>query len=94
MSFTNPGWRAGLDIDRDRAIRWITANPAWILGIEDRVGTIEPGRDADLVLWSGDPFSVYTRADLVFIAGRLVYDRSKPDSYPTSDFELGIGVEP
>ncbi len=88
------GRRAGIDVDRDRAIRWITANPAWVLGIEDRVGTIEPGKDADLVVWSGDPFSVYTRADYVFIAGDVVYNRTRPRRYPLSDFELGIRKSP
>jgi imidazolonepropionase-like amidohydrolase len=83
------GKRAGLEVTREAALRWITANPAWVLGIDARVGTLEPGKDADLVLWSGDPFSVYTRADRVWIEGRLAYDRaaSRP---PRSDFELGI----
>ena len=88
------GQRFGIPVDRDRAIRWITANPAWILGIDDRVGTLEAGKDADLVVWSGDPFSVYTRADLVFIAGELVYDRARPPRQPISDFELGIRRAP
>jgi imidazolonepropionase-like amidohydrolase len=88
------GLRAGLDVDRDRAIRWVTANAAWVLGIEDQVGTIEPGRVADLVVWSGDPFSVYSRAERVFIEGEVVYDRANPDLYPVSDFELGLEVQP
>jgi imidazolonepropionase-like amidohydrolase len=88
------GQRAGVRVDRDRAIRWVTANPAWVLGIEDRTGTLEPGRDADLVVWSGDPFSVYSRADLVLIEGQRVYDREHPEVYPVSDFDLGIGVAP
>ena len=88
------GLRAGVRVDRDRAIRWVTANSAWILGIEERTGTLEPGRDADLVLWSSDPFSVYARADLVFIQGQRVYDRAHPELYPVSDFDLGIGVTP
>ena len=88
------GLRAGVRVDRDRAIRWITANPAWLLGIEERTGTLEPGRDADLVVWSGDPLSVYSRADLVFIEGKRVYDRANPELFPVSDFDLGIGVQP
>jgi imidazolonepropionase-like amidohydrolase len=82
------GLRADLPVDADRAIRWITANPAWVLGIDDRVGTIEVGKDADLVVWSGDPLSVYARAEKVFIAGELVYDIDSPDLYPLADFEL------
>jgi imidazolonepropionase-like amidohydrolase len=88
------GRRAGIPVDRDRALRWITANPAWVLGIDDRVGTLEPGKEADVVVWSGDPFSIYTRADLVFSAGELVYDRNSPGLYPSSDFELGIREAP
>jgi imidazolonepropionase-like amidohydrolase len=88
------GLRVGLDVDRDDAIRWVTANPAWVLGIDERVGTVEPGKDADLVVWSGDPFSVYSRAEKVFIEGELVYDRTRPELYPLSDFELGLEVGP
>jgi imidazolonepropionase-like amidohydrolase len=84
------GRAAGIPVTRDEALRWITANPAWALGIEDRVGTIETGKNADLVIWSGDPFSVYTLADQVLIDGALVYDRTRLDRRPVSDFEVGI----
>lgn len=84
------GRAAGIPVTRDEALRWITANPAWALGIEGRVGTIEPGKNADLVIWSGDPFSVYSLADQVFIDGALVYDRTSADRRPVSDFEVGI----
>ena len=87
------GRRAGVPVEREAALRWITANPAWILGIDARTGTLEPGKDADLVVWSGDPFSVYTHAEQVFIEGRRTYDRAHPEA-PRSDFELGLrGVE-
>lgn len=81
------GRRAGLDIPPERAIRWITSNPARALKLDDRIGTIAPGRNADLVIWSRDPFSVYAKADQVFIDGALAYDRMAPA--PPSDFELG-----
>ena len=86
------GQRAGLDIPPERAIRWITANPARSLGIADRVGTLEPGRIADVVLWNRNPFSVYAQADQVYIDGALVYDRSAPPPLPDSDFLLGQPV--
>src|SRR5919109_696800 len=60
------GRRAGIPITRDQALRWFTANAAWVLGIDSIVGTLEPGKMADVVLWSGDPLSVYTRADQVY----------------------------
>jgi len=87
------GLRAGIAVTREQALRWITANPAWVLGIESRVGTLEKGKDADLVVWSGDPFSVYARAEQVFIAGGRVYDRART-SPPRSDFELGLEPAP
>lgn len=83
------GRRAGIQIADDEALRWITANPAWALGVHDRVGTIEPGKQADLVVWDRDPFSVYARTAQVFIEGELVYDRSDPRHRPQTDFELG-----
>jgi hypothetical protein len=58
--------------------------------VDDRVGTLENGKDADVVVWSGDPFSVYTHADLVYIDGVLRYDRAHPPQRPDSDFKLGL----
>ena len=89
------GRRVGMDIQPERAIRWITSNAAKALGILDQTGTLEPGKMADLVLWNGDPFSVYAQADQVYIDGALLYDRSDPARQPVSDFELGqnLGVE-
>jgi imidazolonepropionase-like amidohydrolase len=88
------GQRAGLDIPPERAIRWITANAARALGILEHTGTLEPGKMADVVIWNGNPFSVYARADQVFIDGARVYDRNDPARQPVSDFELGepLGV--
>ncbi|MCA9685266.1 MAG: amidohydrolase family protein, partial [Myxococcales bacterium] len=84
------GRRAGIEISDDEALRWITHNPAWALGVDDRTGTLEAGKQADLVVWSGDPFSVYTRAQLVYIDGELVYDREGELGRPRSDFDLGL----
>lgn len=83
------GRRAGVDIPSERAIRWITTNPARALGLGDRIGTIAPGFNADIVLWSGDPFSVRNRADMVFIDGAVVFDRKTGAAEKTGDFELG-----
>jgi len=90
------GQRMGLDIPPERAIRWITSNAARALGILDQTGTLEEGKMADVVLWNGDPFSVYALADQVYVDGALVYDRNDPNRQPVSDFELGqhLGVEP
>jgi imidazolonepropionase-like amidohydrolase len=87
------GNRAGLDIPPERAIRWITANPAQAMGILDETGTLEAGKMADVVIWNGNPFSVYARADQVFVDGALMYDRNDPALQPVSDFELGQQLE-
>jgi imidazolonepropionase-like amidohydrolase len=60
-------------LDTETALRSITVNPARIMGIDDRVGALRPGLDADLVLWSGDPLDVMSRAVRVFVEGREVY---------------------
>jgi len=84
------GNRAGYDISEARAMKWITYNPAKAAGILDQTGTLEVGKDADVVLWSGNPFSVYSKAEKVFIDGALAYDRDDPKKRPVTDFELGI----
>lgn len=84
------GRSVGIDVTRDQALRWITLNPAWALGIDEETGSLEAGKAGDVVVWSGDPFSVYSRADQVFIDGAVVYDRSRTEGNPSSDFELGI----
>lgn len=83
------GRRAGIPVTRDQALRWITANPAWVLGIDSLVGTLEVGKNADVVVWNGDPFSVYARAMQVYIDGALMYDRNDPRTWWRTDFEVG-----
>ena len=72
------------------AIKWITINPAKSMGIGDQTGSLEVGKMADVVVWSGDPFSVYSRAEKVYIDGALAYDRNDPAKRPRTDFELGL----
>jgi imidazolonepropionase-like amidohydrolase len=84
------GREAGLQISENDALRWITANAAWALGVHDRVGTLETGKNADVVIWSHNPFSVYARADQVFIDGALMFDRMDPRRQPRTDFEVGL----
>ena len=83
------GRRAGIPVTRDQALRWFTANPAWALGLDSIVGTLEPGKMADVVLWSADPLSVYAQALQVYNDGWLVYDRADPTRQPKTDFMLG-----
>lgn len=81
--------RAGMNITPAHAIRWITSNPAKALGISELVGTLETGKMADVTVWAGDPFSVYTKVSRVYIDGALVYDRDDPARNPVTDFTLG-----
>jgi imidazolonepropionase-like amidohydrolase len=83
------GRRMGMNIPEERAISWITLNPARSLGIADQTGSLEAGKRADVVIWSANPFSVYARADQVYIDGGLAFDRMNPAYQPLSDFELG-----
>ncbi|MCP3800150.1 amidohydrolase [Allokutzneria sp. A3M-2-11 16] len=70
-------------LDPDVALRSITTNPAEFMGLDDRVGSLTPGLDGDVVIWSGDPLDVMSRALQVFIQGREVYHY---------DADLGEGV--
>jgi imidazolonepropionase-like amidohydrolase len=84
------GQQAGLPVTREQAIRWITLNPAWVLGIDRETGSLEPGKSADVVVWSGDPFSIYSKAEQVYNDGWLVFDRNDPKHQPRTDFNIGI----
>ncbi|WP_300393053.1 amidohydrolase [Henriciella sp.] len=83
------GRRVGIDISKADAWTWLSANPAKSLGIFDQTGSLEAGKDADVVVWSGDPFSVYSQAEKVYVDGALMFDRDNPDFNPVTDFELG-----
>jgi len=82
------GNRAGLNITRAEAWTWLSRNPARALRIDDETGTLEPGRRADVVIWSADPLSSYAVAQRVYMDGALVYERGVTRD-PPSDFELG-----
>lgn len=80
----------GIPITEDMAIKWLTINPAWQLGLDDKIGSIEPGKDADIILWTGDPFSVYSKPEKVWIDGAMYFDRTDPREQWRTDFELGF----
>jgi imidazolonepropionase-like amidohydrolase len=60
-------------LDREAGLRAVTLNPAAVLGVQDRVGSLTPGKDADVVLWSGDPLELQSRVLRVWLDGREVY---------------------
>ena len=81
--------RSGYDIPEERAWKWAAITPARALGIDKVTGSLKPGKMADVVLWNGNPFSVYTRPEKVWVDGALLYDALDPKRRPVSDFELG-----
>lgn len=80
--------RQGLSFDEAHAIAWITLNAAKALGLEQQIGSIEVGKAADVVLWSSNPFSVYSRVEQVYIDGYRFFDLNDPGRRPVTDFEL------
>ncbi len=83
------GRRIGIQVSDEVAWTWLAINPAKALGIADKTGSLKPGKMADVVLWNGNPLSVYTRPEKVWIDGALMYDAMDRSRRPVSDFELG-----
>ncbi len=81
--------RAGIVISDADVIRWLTLNAATAMGIGEQTGSLAPGKMADVVLWNGDPLSVYSRPEKVWIDGALMFDATNPKHRPVTDFELG-----
>jgi imidazolonepropionase-like amidohydrolase len=81
--------RMGVDITPEHAITWLTRNAARAIGIESRIGTLETGKLADVIVWNGNPFSVYALTEKIWIDGALRFDRAAPRIQPESDFLLG-----
>ena len=79
----------GFDIKPEHAITWITLNSAKSLGVDKKTGSLEKGKNADVVLWNQNPFSVYAQAEQVFVDGAKVYDRFDEKYQAKSDFMLG-----
>lgn len=83
------GRRIGVDIPDAQVIGWFTYNAAKAMGIADKTGSLEAGKMADVVLWNGNPLSVYSRPEKVWVDGAMLYDADNPKLKPVSDFELG-----
>jgi imidazolonepropionase-like amidohydrolase len=79
----------GIEISDDEILQWITRNPAIVLGIDKKTGTIEEGKLADIVLWDRHPFSAYAKPDKVLVSGEILFDRG-PQVYPLGDLERGV----
>jgi imidazolonepropionase-like amidohydrolase len=83
------GNEIGIRVSEDDAIKWITINPAWAIGLDDKIGSLVAGKNADVVLWDKNPFSIYARAEKVWIDGAMLFDRLDPRQRWRTDFELG-----
>ncbi len=79
--------RAGMS--RQKALEALTLVGARILELEDRIGSLEVGKDADLAVLSGDPFSVYTKVEQTWVDGQLVFDRSRPEDRLAAEGGMG-----
>ena len=64
-------------LTEEEALKLVTWTPAWQLGVQDRVGSIELGKDADFAIWNAHPLSVYARVDQTFVDGELLFDREQ-----------------
>ena len=84
--------RIGIDIPAEHAIQWITSNAAKSLGVADLTGSLEAGKMADIVVWNGNPFSVYSKPERVYIDGALAYERGNDAVNPVTDFTLGTSA--
>ncbi|MEP5939222.1 MAG: amidohydrolase family protein [Erythrobacter sp.] len=78
--------QAGLAVrggmSRDGALRALTINGAKQLGLDDRIGSLETGKDADIIVLDGDPLSIYTKVLETWVEGKLVFDMSNPEHAP------------
>jgi len=81
------------DLTEEQALKLITLNPAIQLGIQNRVGSIEVGKDADVAIWNGHPFSVYSRVDTTFIDGDIFFDRQQDISHRADLAKERAGLE-
>lgn len=73
------GLNQGMEIPQQRAIGWITSNPARLVGAQDQVGTVQRGRRADIVVWSGNPFQARSRPEYVFVDGFVAQQPSQQE---------------
>ncbi|MBL7942449.1 MAG: amidohydrolase family protein [Flavobacteriales bacterium] len=72
------------DVPEEEALKFVTLNPAKLLHIDDRTGSLAPGKDADIVIWSAHPLSIYARAEKTYVDGICYYDLEKETATESS----------
>jgi len=80
--------------DAQAALESITLTPAKILGMDKRIGSLEPGKDADILILTGEPLDYRSFVDKTFINGKLYYDRSKSSFYDRIHVQKGVPTAP
>ena len=80
-------------MSRDGALRSLTLSGAEMLDLEERIGSLESGKDADFVVLSGDPFSIYTKVLETWVEGKRVFDRTNPQDLLYAEGGFGAGDE-
>jgi len=65
----------GSGMDKDMALRAVTLTPAEILGVANRIGSLQVGKDADIVILSGHPLDSFSQVEMVLIEGKTVFER-------------------
>ncbi|MFH1762875.1 MAG: amidohydrolase family protein [Gemmatimonadota bacterium] len=81
---------AGIPITKAEVVNWFTMNAAKAIGIDEVTGSLEVGKNADVAIWSGDPFNSCTKTEKAFVDGALLFDRPQPNPYLFGELMLGI----
>jgi cytosine/adenosine deaminase-related metal-dependent hydrolase len=80
-------------VTEEEAMKFVTINPAKLLKVDDRIGSIEVGKDADIVLWNGNPLSNFSRVEQTYVDGRKYFDRKVDEQLRKRDAAIRATLE-
>ena len=81
------------NVSEEEAIKFVTINPAKLLKVDDRIGSIEIGKDADIVIWSGNPLSNFSKVEQTYVDGRKYFDRKTDEILRKRDAAMRTTLE-